>query len=39
MFIRHGLNTYIDNNKNGLQIVEYSPNILWHNFKKGLNKN
>ncbi len=39
MFIRHGLNTYIENNKNGLQIVQYSPNINWHNFKKGLDKN
>jgi len=39
MFIRHGLNTYINNNKNGLQIVQYSSNINWHNFKKKLDKN
>ena len=39
MFIKHGLNTYINNNKNGLQIVEYSPTINWHNFKKRLDRN
>ena len=39
MFIKHGLNTYVKNNKNGLQIIQYSQNINWHNFKKGLDKN
>jgi len=39
MFIKHGLNKYIMKYKNGLQIVQYSPDINWHNFKKGLDKN
>jgi hypothetical protein len=34
MFIKYGLNKYIENSKNGLQIVEFNTNNKWHNFHK-----
>jgi hypothetical protein len=36
MFIKNGLNKYIENTKNGLQIVEFDINNKWHNFHKKL---
>lgn len=39
MFIKYGLNKYIEENKNGLQAVKYNKNINWHNFKKDIDKN
>jgi hypothetical protein len=39
MFIKKGLNKYIEENKNGLQMIKYDENINWHNFKKGIEKN
>ena len=39
MFIKHGLIDYIIENKNGLQLVEYNPNIKWHLFQRGLHNN
>lgn len=38
MFIKHGLNLYIETYKNGAQIIEYDINNLWHNFHKNLEK-
>jgi hypothetical protein len=38
MFIKKGLNKYIEENKNGLQMIKYDENINWHNFKKGIEK-
>lgn len=39
MFIRHGLISYIENIKNGAQIVKYDINNDWHNFNKGIENN
>ena len=36
MFIKPGLISYINQYKNGLQIVEYNKNNKWHNFQKNL---
>ena len=36
MFIRHGLNNYIETYKNGAQIVEFDINNPWHIFHRGL---
>jgi hypothetical protein len=38
MFIKYGLNRYIDKYKNGMQLVKFDPNIKWHNFQKGIEK-
>jgi hypothetical protein len=38
MFIRNGLESYIEKYKNGLQIEEFDKNNSWHNFHKGLEK-
>ena len=38
MFIKYGLNNYIQEYKNGAQIVEYNNNIKWHNFQKNIEK-
>ena len=38
MFIRDGLDLYIDHHKNGAQIVRFDINNTWHNFQKGLEK-
>ncbi len=38
MFIRNGLIDYIEKYKNGLQLVENSPNVVWHLFKKDIDK-
>jgi hypothetical protein len=38
MLIRKGLNMYIEHNKNGAQIVEFSENVGWHNFRKGIER-
>ena len=38
MFIKYGLNKYINKFKNGLQIVKYDPLIKWHNFQKNIEK-
>jgi len=38
MFIKNGLNKYIENAKNGLQIVEFNVNNKWHNFHKNLDE-
>ena len=34
MFIKKGCIEYINQNKNGIQLVEYNENISWHNFNK-----
>ena len=36
MFIKNGLISYINQYKNGLQIVENNKNNKWHNFQKNL---
>ena len=36
MFIKRGLITYIEKYKNGMQLVEFSKDVNWHNFKKGI---
>jgi hypothetical protein len=36
MFIRHGLNNYMETYKNGAQIVEFDINNPWHIFHRGL---
>ncbi len=36
MFIKEGLIKYIEKHKNGAQIVENNNNIIWHNFRKGI---
>ena len=38
MFIRKGLLFYIEEIKNGLQLVKFDENINWHNFKKNIEK-
>lgn len=38
MLIKKGLNKYIEKNKNGAQIVRFSENVSWHNFRKGIEK-
>jgi len=38
MFIKYGLNKYINKFKNGLQIIKYDPLIKWHNFQKNIEK-
>jgi hypothetical protein len=39
MFIKYGLNKYVNKHKNGLQIEKFDLNNDWHNFNKGLEKN
>ena len=34
MFIKKGCVDYISQNKNGIQLIEYNDDILWHNFNK-----
>jgi hypothetical protein len=36
MFIKYGLNSYIDKNKNGTQMVKFDHNNDWHNFHKNI---
>ena len=36
MFIRNGLYDYVKKNKNGIQLVEFNKENLWHNFHKNL---
>jgi hypothetical protein len=38
MFIKNGLESYIEKYKNGLQIEKFDKNNSWHNFHKGLEK-
>ena len=38
MFIRKGLISYIEEVKNGVQLVKNDINIDWHNFKKNIEK-
>jgi len=38
MFIKYGLNKYINEYKNGLQIVKYNSSLKWHNFQKNIEK-
>lgn len=37
MFIKKGTIDYINNVKNGIQLIEYNENISWHNFNKKYN--
>jgi hypothetical protein len=39
MFVKHGLNNYIETYKNGVQIVEFNINNPWHIFHRGLQNN
>ena len=36
MFIKNGLIDYIKKYKNGVQLVENNPNVIWHNFQKNI---
>jgi hypothetical protein len=36
MFVKNGLESYIEEYKNGLQIEKFDKNNSWHNFHKGL---
>lgn len=38
MFIKNGLISYIEQFKNGLQIVKFDRNIDWYNFQKNIEK-
>ena len=38
MFIKKGLNIYIQQFKNGVQLVKFDINNGWHNFHKGIEK-
>ena len=38
MFIKKGLNIYIQQFKNGVQLVKFDNNNGWHNFHKGIEK-
>ena len=39
LYIKKGAVHYINQFKNGLQIVKYNEDIDWHNFKKNLHEN
>lgn len=39
LYIKKGAIHYINQYKNGLQIVKYNEDIDWHNFKKNLHEN
>ena len=39
MFIRSGLEMYVEKHKNGIQVVEFDKENSWHNFHKNLENN